>query len=236
MSQISFANPDFYLKQEILKPYDEPVQFLLHFRTQAEMLVDFDHYVFLQSHKSSHAVWQITDLDLVANDPSVDVLACADQILAGDLPSDRYLHGRIFTFEARKFTRPVRKNVIEALIRGRWPYEIAGYCFGDGLITQKEWQRELDRFEAELDTNDNDALAREQANPSQIIMTARKLHLNPTPCGDHPDHWKARCPGTNHPIFISPEREEWGCGWCRRKGGPQELREFQAERTRKKAS
>ena len=71
MSQISFANPDFYLKQEILKPYDEPVQFLLHFRTQAEMLVDFDHYVFLQSHKSSHAVWQITDLDLSYLSPDV---------------------------------------------------------------------------------------------------------------------------------------------------------------------
>jgi hypothetical protein len=37
----------------------------------------------------------------------------------------------------------------------------------------------------------------------------------------------ASCPqGRNHWIMISPSHNEFGCGYCRRKGGPEELRAF----------
>jgi hypothetical protein len=69
--------------------------------------------------------------------------------------------------------------------------------------------------------------------PSAVINTAKLLGLHPEPTGEHPDKWRTACPGSNHPIFISADEDRWFCGWCKRKGGPDELESFNRERRRK---
>jgi len=68
---------------------------------------------------------------------------------------------------------------------------------------------------------------------TEIIRVARELKLHPKPEGGGPFNWYARCPQTNHSLMISSKSDQFGCGYCRRKGGAEELREFVAERQAK---
>jgi hypothetical protein len=80
--------------------------------------------------------------------------------------------------------------------------------------------------------------AREQAARSYadapIVLAARECRLNPEPSGTSPIAWMARCPGTNHSLMIGADTNTWGCGWCKRKGGPEELKAFVVERRTKR--
>jgi hypothetical protein len=38
--------------------------------------------------------------------------------------------------------------------------------------------------------------------------------------------WSALCPGTNHSLMISTNDNTFGCGYYKRRGGPEELRTF----------
>jgi hypothetical protein len=71
---------------------------------------------------------------------------------------------------------------------------------------------------------------RARARGAGVSRVARELGLGPEPTGTGPVHWQARCPGTNHPLYIQAATGMFGCGWCKRKGGEAELREFVAER------
>lgn len=53
-----------------------------------------------------------------------------------------------------------------------------------------------------------------------------RLGLDPRPAGHNHNAWMANCPRTSHWLMISAEQNEFGCGYCRRKGGPAELRAF----------
>ena len=47
----------------------------------------------------------------------------------------------------------------------------------------------------------------------------------------------SRCVNSgNHHLFISisPEKEEWGCGYCKRKGGIEELKQWISEKKQTK--
>jgi hypothetical protein len=65
---------------------------------------------------------------------------------------------------------------------------------------------------------------------SPIIALARELGLDPRPPGHNDIAWMVTCPGTNHWLMISAGQNEFGCGWCRRKSGPTELRSYCDER------
>lgn len=67
-------------------------------------------------------------------------------------------------------------------------------------------------------------------NETEIIHVARELGLNPEPTGIGPVQWYARCPGSRgHSVMITTSNDEFGCGYCRVKGGVAELRAFVAE-------
>lgn len=65
---------------------------------------------------------------------------------------------------------------------------------------------------------------------ASTFRVARKLGLFPQPTGTGPDLWQARCPGAGHPLYVNAEVNEFGCGWCRCKGGVKDLRVFVNER------
>jgi hypothetical protein len=68
-------------------------------------------------------------------------------------------------------------------------------------------------------------LARE--NESEIIRVARELGLHPEPAGFGPVQWYARCPAKSlHRLMITTSKDEFGCGYCRVRGGVEELRRF----------
>jgi hypothetical protein len=106
-----------------------------------------------------------------------------------------------------------------------WPF--CSGSFRPGLLTEAQfkaaWQAKLDE-KAILE-----ALAAADCN-YPILITARELGLYPEPSGNGPHSWRARCPGTNHMIMVQAKNGEFGCGWCKKRGGVAELRAFVAER------
>ncbi len=43
--------------------------------------------------------------------------------------------------------------------------------------------------------------------------------MNPRPNGSRPNIWEANClSGGEHQLMISTEFNEWGCGYCKKKG------------------
>ena len=79
----------------------------------------------------------------------------------------------------------------------------------------------------ELKRNSRVAKEEQRQHEAPIIKMARELGLDPRPAGHNDSAWMASCPQSrNHWIMISPSHNEFGCGYCRRKGGPEELRAF----------
>ena len=67
-------------------------------------------------------------------------------------------------------------------------------------------------------------------NETEIICVARELGLSPVPAGTSPTQWHARCPvRRGHPLMISTSNDQFGCGYCRIRGGVDELRAFAAK-------
>ncbi len=106
-----------------------------------------------------------------------------------------------------------------------WP---AGFT-APGLLSEEEYGRILATLDAEFSSNAEAARAEE----SQLVVVARELGLNPEPSGEGPHHWRAHCPGTNHSLMISSSSDQFGCGYCKVKGGAEKLREFVAARRAK---
>lgn len=62
---------------------------------------------------------------------------------------------------------------------------------------------------------------------SKIIKYCKSVQLNPRPAGGNPNNWEASCPsGANHSIMISAEFNSWGCGYCKKKGYINLLKEW----------
>jgi hypothetical protein len=117
-------------------------------------------------------------------------------------------------------------NLLDRLFYARlgfnWPEEfIAG-----GIVNKSAFDSLVGRIEHELE--DNAQKARE--TETEIIKVARELGLSPKPTGTGPTYWWARCPETNHHLYINAAEDSFGCGWCKRKGAVEELRAFVRER------
>ena len=115
------------------------------------------------------------------------------------------------------------------LVRSRAGFAWPARWGQGGLIDQATFRQTVDGVEAGLKRNTDEAERRE----SSIVRTARRLKLSPEPSGTSPTAWRATCPGTNHTLMIGTESKSFGCGYCRRKGGPEELEAFVADRRAK---
>jgi len=100
-----------------------------------------------------------------------------------------------------------------------------------GLLNEGSYKRVVTSINVDIDNNT--ARAREQGSFSDIVKTAEELGLHPRPNGESPKSWIANCPGTSHHIFISADKNHFGCPWCNKKGGPDKLRMFVHERREK---
>jgi hypothetical protein len=108
-----------------------------------------------------------------------------------------------------------------------------GFCWPTrhligGIIDRETFVRIVAKLEARIDARKG--AARSYGN-ARIVLTAKECQLDPRPSGTHPSAWMANCPETNHWLMIGADSNTWDCGWCKRRGGPDELRAFVMERT-----
>jgi hypothetical protein len=76
--------------------------------------------------------------------------------------------------------------------------------------------------------------ARLLAEGNDLIQYCYQEGLYPRPEGNDETKWLANCPtGGNHLILISASSNNWGCGYCKRRGGLAELRQWIDQRKEK---
>ncbi len=117
-------------------------------------------------------------------------------------------------------------NLIEGMIRSMIGFGWPGRFLVPGIVDAAAFKAILDPIDRELTENEQKAWDHETA----IIKLARELSLNPRPSGTGPSSWWANCPETNHSLCIHAAGNEFGCPWCKRKGGPEELKALVKER------
>jgi hypothetical protein len=123
--------------------------------------------------------------------------------------------------------REAAAQLLDAHVRSRVHFEGPVPPYQSGLLTSGELEAIVEGIAEELTRNSRMAAEKQFRQEAPIIKMARELGLAPRPAGHNDSAWMAGCPqSSNHWIMISPERNEFGCGYCRRKGGLQELRAF----------
>jgi hypothetical protein len=106
-----------------------------------------------------------------------------------------------------------------------------GFCWPtkhliSGIIDRELFTRIVGNIEARIDARQE---AARNHGDSAVVLVAKECQLDPRPSGTSPPAWMANCPGTNHWLMIGADSNTWGCGWCKRGGGPDELRAFVME-------
>ncbi len=114
------------------------------------------------------------------------------------------------------------KENIEAIL----PYE--GFpIFLNSVIFTKE---EFDSIIKVMKDEKHAFMEQAKANETSLIVYLREQQLNPRPTGNNPNSWAAKCPcGGNHHIMIVTKEDDWGCGYCNRKGKLPELKAWLQE-------
>ncbi len=65
------------------------------------------------------------------------------------------------------------------------------------------------------------------SSTSPLLEAFKKYQLNPKPYNAEKGLYYANCIGSNkHHIYIDINTDEWGCGYCRKKGGVKELQDW----------
>lgn len=139
---------------------------------------------------------------------------------------------RAVAWHPRRDAKESARILLEAFWRARHGFIGPTEFLQAGLLDGGEFQDLRDAISGETAANETAALRHRDA---PIVRTARELGLNPRPAGHSPDAWMASCPGTSHWLMIGPITNEFGCGWCRRAGGPDELSIFAEERRHRRS-
>jgi hypothetical protein len=88
-------------------------------------------------------------------------------------------------------------------------------------------QMEFDDLIRELKNEKRLSATKASHSETPIISFLRMKKLNPTPSGNNPNSWVAQCPsGGSHFIMVVTKNDEWGCGYCKRKGKLPELKKW----------
>ena len=117
-------------------------------------------------------------------------------------------------------------NLLELLFRARHGFYWPDGFVASGIVDKSAFDSLVGRIQHEVEENRQ----RASEGETEIIKIARELGLSPEPTGHGISHWSARCPETNHQLFIDAAENSFGCGYCKRKGSVEELRVFVKER------
>ncbi|RLE19767.1 MAG: hypothetical protein DRJ65_19685 [Acidobacteria bacterium] len=105
-------------------------------------------------------------------------------------------------------------------------FERPGTFLRSGLVTEPEYTQIYATIKFEREAARREALE----SRTEIVDVAEELGLHPRPTGGGADQWMADCPGTKHHLYVVSSTNSFGCGYCRRKGGANELRAFVEDR------
>jgi len=116
--------------------------------------------------------------------------------------------------------------IVKENIEVHSPYE--GYPVFEKSDLLTEW--EFNGIIQAISDAKESIIKQAKAIQTPLIDYLREQKLNPRPTGYNPNSWIANCPcGGNHFIMVSTLNDEWGCGYCKRKGKIPELEKWLQE-------
>ena len=92
-------------------------------------------------------------------------------------------------------------------------------------------QLEFDTIISDIKTPKIIEKAKATQKITPLITFLEQQQLHPKPTGFNENSWTANCPSRgNHFIQVVTTNDQWGCGYCKRKGGIEELEKWLQER------
>lgn len=103
------------------------------------------------------------------------------------------------------------------------------YADIDGVISIDRFNHMVEKYTVEFNEKRNIFIQKQELHPSPIYQTVKNLGLQPFNSGYNEYSWHANCPRGKHNLFFNTENNNWGCGYCKKKGGPDDLINFTGE-------
>lgn len=141
--------------------------------------------------------------------------------------------GKVYT-ELKKTEASLKENLsnlLEQYIEYNRFYMGFPIFIDSVLFTRDEYEALIEKIRAELDIQRKKA----EQNRTPLIEYLERKELRPKPSGNNARSWIAKCPSEgSHFIMVTTDPDEWGCGYCNRKGGIKELETWFNELDQKK--
>jgi hypothetical protein len=119
----------------------------------------------------------------------------------------------------------VLEDFLINLMSYRWNFEGEPRYENSDVFSKKSFDTMLEKGIALMGERDKLAILLNSDN--ELIKYCKSIGLYPEPEGGSASNWKANCPsGGNHHIMISTISNEWGCGYCHKKGDINSLKEW----------
>ncbi|WP_282071396.1 hypothetical protein [Polaribacter atrinae] len=113
--------------------------------------------------------------------------------------------------------------IVHQLIEAHYLYDGFPTLKDSVIFTQQEFQQIINDIKKSKSTEKEKA----SQNITPLISLLRQHQLNPIPTGFNKNSWVANCPSRgNHFIQIVTSNDQWGCGYCKRKGGKEALEKW----------
>ena len=88
-------------------------------------------------------------------------------------------------------------------------------------------QQEFDKIISDIKVPKTIEKEKAKQKTTPLISFLEQQQLHPKPTGFNEDSWTASCPsGGNHFIMVTTLKDEWGCGYCRKKGTILDLKKW----------
>ena len=224
---VSNHNPDAYADPFLqnarpIKPLPTDVRLVCSYELEVQGVWEIEQAVFFRRTQTADELW------LASGETLSIIKSIADGTAS---PHDLDLSGVIelgcvLAVPKQGEESTACLQLLDEVTRSRVGFYMPTRFFVAGMVNESGFNKMTGQISLELKNNS----AKAKESESEIIEIARELGLNPVPTGRSPQQWTAACPGTNHNLDVNSAANSFGCGWCKKKGGPDELRIFVSER------
>lgn len=202
----------------------------LRFACAIEMATSIDNFVevsFYRRTRTRDELWAVIYYGTVEDTDGKWITELPSNNMSRPRLGDPYVLGIGCTVSAPKQSEELSAclSLLTRAFRGSTGFSDPLRMLVPGMVDETAFHGLVQRIKQEMD--DNKRKAHEEN--TEIVKVAQELGLHPEPSGAGPDEWQASCPKGRHQLVIQATKNLFYCGYCRRGGGPDELRAFVKE-------
>jgi hypothetical protein len=197
---------------------------LCAYQLLVQAIADMDQIAYIHSTPTQDELWMVTEEELFDNSKaeSVDQTSELETLFQGQSMQAMRVLTMTHTDSIYRSGMFLLSAYFDAVCGFYSPVKF----LAEGLLLRNDYERINQRRKSTI--RRNQAVASKKK--TKIIEVATELGLRPLPPLLNREIWSAQCPDTGHQLYINARKNEFGCGYCCRKGGPKDLKTFVASR------